>query len=232
MVRQLQRTVEYLGCLPVTVLSIDNIEADDTIAYISEQVLPESEVSIMSSDKDFIQLVSDRVSVWSPVKKRIYNPENVLEDYGIPPHNFLMYRMLDGDKSDNIPGVNGIGLKTIQKKLSILLEDEIVSIDKLLKFAKTSDEKIKAIQELGDNKELLERNYKLMQLREVDISTSAKSKIRNTIDKPIQTLVKFNFQKMFMEDKMWNGIPNLDSWLLTTFNQLNKYAKISNEKKV
>ena len=66
MKQQLLRLSQYLETLPLQILSIENIEADDTIAYITQQVYPDSQVFIMSTDKDFMQLVSKRVSVWSP----------------------------------------------------------------------------------------------------------------------------------------------------------------------
>ena len=69
----------------------------------------------MSSDKDFVQLVDDRVHIWNPIRKLLLTPENVESIYKIPAHNYLTYRILDGDQSDNIKGVRGIGLKTLQK---------------------------------------------------------------------------------------------------------------------
>ena len=80
---QLQRCVEYLDTLPVTVLSYDNIEADDTIGYLAEQALPKSKVVIMSTDKDFLQLANGRVKIWSPSKKKMYDDESVFEEFGI-----------------------------------------------------------------------------------------------------------------------------------------------------
>ena len=65
---QFSRLLEYLDFLPINVISIDRIEADDTIAYIANKLLKE-EVTIMSSDQDFLQLVDDRITVWSPTKK-------------------------------------------------------------------------------------------------------------------------------------------------------------------
>ena len=61
---------------------------------ISKQLLKDSKIFIMSSDKDFIQLVDDRIAVWSPTKKKLYFKGDVAEDYKIPPHNYLMYRTL------------------------------------------------------------------------------------------------------------------------------------------
>ena len=68
-----------------------------------------------------------------------------------------------------------------------------------------------------------------MQLSEVDISGSTKTKIQEKIREPINRLVKYKFQKMFLEDKLYSALPNLNSWLLTNFNQLNHYAEKTNE---
>jgi len=212
MIMQIQRVVEYLDNLPLTVLSYDNIEADDTIGYICKQVLTKSNITIMSTDKDFLQLTNDMIRVWSPTKKKMYDEEAVLEEYGISSHNLIWYRVLDGDKSDNISGVRGLGLKTIQKKLPFLSENRIVEMDEV-------------VNELPEHKDIIDLNYRLMQLTDVDISASTKTKIVDRVNAPINRLVKFKFEKMFLEDKMYTALPNLTSWLLTNFNQLNRYAE-------
>ena len=212
MIMQIQRVVEYLDNLPLTVLSYDNIEADDTIGYICKKVLTKSNITIMSTDKDFLQLTNDRIQVWSPTKKKMYDEEAVLEEYGISSHNLIWYRVLDGDKSDNISGVRGLGLKTIQKKLPFLSENRIVKMDEV-------------VNELPEHKDIIDLNYRLMQLTDVDISASTKTKIVDRVNAPINRLVKFKFEKMFLEDKLYTALPNLTSWLLTNFNQLNRYAE-------
>ena len=213
MIRQIQRTIEYLDFLPITMLSIDNVEADDIIAYTAKQVLTDSKVTIMSSDKDFLQLVDDRISVWSPTKKKLYKPEQVMEEYGIPSHNLLMYRIFDGDKSDNINGVFGYGLKTVLKKLPFLQEDKQFSVD----------DAITEVEELEKHRDIMERNYDLMQLHNVDISATAKTKTIDKMREPIPNLDKVTFKKMFLEDKMYSALPNLESWLQTKFQTLVKF---------
>ncbi len=215
MIMQLTRVIDYLDYLPVTTITIENIEADDTMAYVTKQILKTSKIVLMSTDKDFLQLVNHRVSVWSPTKKKMYDPPKVLEDYGIPSHNFAVYRSIDGDKSDNINGVRGWGLKTIQKKIPLLLEDKILNIDDIIK----EDEKLK------ENEEILRRNYRLMQLEEVDISTSAKTKILDKIREPINRLNKMQFQKKFIEDRLFATLPNMESWLVQCFAKLNQMAE-------
>ncbi len=78
--------IQYLQCLPVTVISIDGLEADDIIGYLANKFQAHNEtqkVTIMSADKDFLQLVSDKVHCYSPTKKKIYTPKEVLEEYGV-----------------------------------------------------------------------------------------------------------------------------------------------------
>ena len=230
MIIQFQRIIEYLGNLPVTVLSVDNVEADDVIAYLGKQVYnkPENKIVVMSTDKDFLQLVNGRISVWNPTKKTMYHPEQVEKDYGIPSHNFLIYRMLDGDVSDSIPGIQGWGLKTIAKKLPMIMEDKKLEVKDLVEYSKNQEGKI--FKNLLDNVGQLDLNYKLMQLDEVDISGSIKMKVVDIIKEPIQQLVKFKFQKMFMEDKLYTALPNLTSWLVTSFNRLNNFANRTHKK--
>ena len=170
----------------------------------------------MSTDKDFLQLANGRIKIWSPTKKKMYDEDTVLDEYGISSHNLIWYRVLDGDKSDNIPGVKGLGLKTIQKKLPFLSENRIVEIDEV-------------ITELPESKEIIERNYNLMQLSDVDISGSTKTKIIEKVNEPINRLIKYKFQTMFLEDKLYSALPNVNSWLLTNFNQLNHYAEKTHE---
>ena len=64
-----------------------------------------------------------------------------------------------------------------------------------------------------------------MQLSDVDISGSTKTKIIAKVNEPINRLVKFQFEKMFLEDKLFTALPNVTSWLANHFNQLNRYAE-------
>jgi DNA polymerase-1 len=221
---QLGRLVNYLDTLPVSCMSIENIEADDAIAYITQQVLPESRHFIMSSDKDFLQLVDDRIGVWSPTKKKMYFKDDILDEYGISAPNYLMYRVLSGDKSDNIPGIPGVGLKSLLKRVPELSEEQKVTIDELIKLS--ADSKIKMLNAINENYELLELNHKLMQLQDVDISGGAKEKIRNIVHNPIPSLNKPKFQLMMVEDKMNTAIKNHEFWLKEVFMPLHAFSLV------
>lgn len=221
---QINRLLQYLECLPVSVILIDNIEADDTIAYIAKNPLDSEQNNyyIMSTDKDFYQLIDDRIKVWSPTKKKLYDEVAIFDEFGIHSNNFVMYRILDGDVSDNIGGVNGWGLKTIQKKLPLLSGNGEVDVDELVNFCK--DKEGKLFESVVSSKDILDRNYKLMQLKDVDISGDAKMRIVNGLRKEIQSIIKWKFQTMILEDKLNAAIPNLDFWMKTCFDALNSYA--------
>jgi DNA polymerase I len=110
---QMLRLLDYLKTLPVNISIIDKIEADDTIAYMSQKL--KDDVIIYSADQDFLQLVNERITVYSPIKKKFYRPNDVFEQYGLYPHNFITMKCLMGDKSDNLPGVKGLGPKKLFK---------------------------------------------------------------------------------------------------------------------
>jgi DNA polymerase-1 len=226
MKQQMGRLIEYLEQLPLTLVSIDGIEADDTMAYISQQLLPKSDIILMSTDKDFLQLVDDRVKVWSPTKKKLYNKQAVFEEYGIHSQNILTYRILDGDKSDNIGGIKGAGLKTVKKFLPGILDDQKFTAKDLLEFAEKSDGKIKFLENIKKSSNLIKRNYLLMQLNNVDIPNHTKMKIQGAVNGKVPQLIKYKFQTMFLKDKLTNAIPNLDNWIME-FTRLDRFRGLN-----
>jgi len=224
MAQQIQRLSQYLEQLPVSVMSIENIEADDSMAYISQQVYPKSQCIIMSTDKDFLQLIDDRVQVWSPTKKKFYFKDTIKEEFSLDSKNFLMYRVITGDSSDNIPGIRGAGTKTLQKRLPILFEEKKIGLEDIFNHIETSNDGTKLAAEILASKDMLELNHQLMQLTEVDISGRAKESINNICKQDIPKLIKPNFMKMLLEDSINMNIKNPELWLKDTFSTLNAFA--------
>ena len=224
---QLARLMEYLEILPITVICIDNIEADDTMAYIT-QLNDKSNYVIMSADRDFLQLVDTNVKVWSPTKKKVYTTEKVMTEYGVHPHNFAIMKAINGDVSDNIPGIKGFGPKTIQKHFEFLIEEKRHTLDDLVVEAKKKL-KYKACQAIVDNEEILNRNYDLMQLEESIIGGQTKLRIVGEMECKINRLNKYQFHIMSMTDKLFAIIKNINTWVLL-FDKLNLFAGKYNEK--
>ena len=76
-----------------------------------------------------------------------------------------------------------------------------------------------------DNKDVLDLNYRLMQLSDPDISSSIKSNVRGIINSPINQLNSFQFKKEFMMDKLYTAFKNIESWLMNTWSELDNYSK-------
>ena len=228
MKKQFGRLVEYLNCLPVTMLAVDNIEADDSIAYIANEVFTEDKhkVQIVSTDRDFLQLVNNRISVWSPIKKKLYTPELMKEEFGINSSNYLLYRTFLGDKSDNIPGVKGVALKSLIKYFPMVTENREIQFNEILEHAEDGKDRYKIYKSIIESKDQVDLNHKLMQLKNVDISGNVKMMIHDKVTGPVDKLNTFQFKKMFMQDKMYTVIKDLDTWLATSFNSLNAYTSL------
>lgn len=101
------------------VLRVDGYEADDVIGTLTDRALAAGlEVHILSGDKDFAQLVGDRVRMIDPMRDITYDAELVRKKWGVPPSSFVDLLALMGDSVDNIPGVPGIGQKTAAQLLA------------------------------------------------------------------------------------------------------------------
>ncbi len=211
--------------LPLTTMIYDGVEADDIMAYITTNILKEDEQAvIMSTDKDFLQLVNDTTIVWSPTKKKMYNTKLVKEEYGIESKNLLLYRVLDGDKSDNIPGVYGCGIKTLVKRFPEITEEKKLSVEDLLKLAEVKMEetkgKIKIYKDILLSKNQILLNEELMQLEDVTISGNIKMKTLDRFNEPITPLNKMDFMKILLKYKVIGNFGDINDWLKTTFGNL------------
>ena len=225
MKRQFVWLNEMLHCLPVTTMIYDGVEADDVMAYITTNLLKEDEQAVvMSTDKDFLQLVDDKTIVWSPTKKKLYNKKLVKEEYGIESKNLLLYRVLDGDTSDNIPGVYGCGIKTLVKRFPEITENKKLTIDDLFKLCEDkiieTKGKIKIYKDILDSKKQILLNQDLMQLENVDISGQIKMQVLDRFNQPVHSLNKMDFMKILLKYKVINNFGDVNDWCKTTFGNL------------
>lgn len=227
---QLQRTLMYFDCLPIQIIVADQIEADDVISHVCNSYFTEGnhKIRIVSTDRDFLQLISDNVEVYSPVKKKLYQKTDVQEEFDILPENYLLYRVLTGDISDNIPGVSGLGLKTLIKNIPDI-QTKVMSVDDIFEYCENrinTDKKPKQIYKtILECREQIEVNYKLMQLTDVDISGNSKMKINGQLDKDVSFVDKPTFKKLLIEDCLNTTFKNPDEWIYNSFNRLNAWAK-------
>jgi 5'-3' exonuclease len=222
---QLVSLIEMLECLPLTILALDNVEADDVIAQLSQLVTAEEGHSIIySTDKDFLQLASESVKIYNPVKKKTFDVDVILEEYGIHPKHFYFYRALNGDNSDNISGIRGVGEATLKKYIPEIADP---TVDVNLQFIKDKYADVKkvpkVITNILDNTDVVERNVVLMNLHEGIMSTDARMKVINMFHKAKIDFKKYDLTKMMMRTRLLGAFPNYDSWLAQTFIPLNRF---------
>lgn len=126
---QVPHIKEVVSALRVPVLEKEGYEADDLIATLARRLEREGiETVVVSGDKDLMQLISSRITLYDPMKDKTFQVPDVKERFGVPPDKLVEVMGLMGDTTDNIPGVPGIGPKTASQ-----LIDEFGSIENLLK---------------------------------------------------------------------------------------------------
>ncbi len=220
---QMARLIQYLKCLPVTVISIDGLEADDIIGYLSNKFQAYNEttsVTIMSADKDFLQLISNKVQVYSPVKKKVYKPKDVLEEFGVSSYNFLNYKILMGDQSDNIPGITGLGPVKLLKLFPELISENKIELNDIIESSANKIDENKLYLSVVERRHQLEINRKLMSLDGSFLSPENKQLVKDAFNDSYE-LNKYLFHQIYVNDKLGESIPNVDNWLTEVFGYLN-----------
>jgi DNA polymerase-1 len=162
LIQQIPKIKEFLKIMNVPIYEVEGYEADDVLATLAKKTEGQGmKAVIVSSDKDLLQLVSDKVVTLSERMghKVIYTPEKVKEKYGIKPEQIRDFLGLVGDTSDNIPGIKGIGPKTASKLL-----DEFGSLEALLEHPEALKSK-KQQENLKQGKEIALQSKELATVR-------------------------------------------------------------------
>jgi DNA polymerase-1 len=220
-VNQIVRIIQYLETLPVKTLSIPRIEADDVISHIATTALrsPDDRAFIVSSDKDYLQLVSDQVIVYRPMEKEFYTSQTVIDKFGCPPFNFILYKLLMGDSSDKITGVKGLGPKKLYKYFPELQQRNL-SFDDLLDIAESRMQEHIVYARVLYNIAELEDKYKVMDLSKPMMSDKQKQEVDNIVKNGVLNYYPEGFIQMYHEDQLGNLIRNVDVWVQKTFQDL------------
>ncbi len=111
LIEQVQSVKEFFNRLSIPDISIEGYEADDVIATLAKTFQDDYEVMIVTGDKDFCQIVNQRITLYDPFTDKYLRPDTIEKKYGIQPEQFRDYLAIIGDNADNIPGIKGIGPK-------------------------------------------------------------------------------------------------------------------------
>jgi len=197
------RAIEYINNTPIMQFYVPLVEADDVISYIANlDCYSEWNKVIVSSDKDFIQLLGEDTLLFRPTQKEVLNKGRILEKYSIHPNNFALARSVAGDKSDNLRGVQGAGLATIAKRFPFLLEEKEYYVDDLISAAARQAESsgLKIYHKIVEAEAVIRLNYKIMQLGAPQISIQSKGKIKNTCEAHVPEFNKTGLLKLMIKD--------------------------------
>ena len=186
-----------------------NYEADDLIATYAKQITEAgAKVTVISSDKDLMQLVSNKIRLFDPMKSRVIGEKEVIEKFGVRPDQVIDVQSLAGDSSDNVPGVPGIGIKTAAE-----LINKYKNLDKLLSKASEIPQN-KRRETLLANKDKALLSKKLVTLKDdVPVKDDPSEFLIKDInkDKLYQFLREMEFSRLLSQAISFYGDPDDES---------------------
>ena len=218
-------------------IELTNYEADDLIATYTEQILEKgAKVTIVSSDKDLMQLYKKNVRIYDPMKNKFINSDDIVKKFGVNANKVIDVQSLAGDSSDNVPGVPGIGIKTAAE-----LINQYGNLEKLLENAKKIKQN-KRRESLIENKDKALISKKLVTLeKKVPIKNKIEEFRFKDIDKDklYTYLREMEFNRLLSSVISEYGEPDLSSENFTSIKKekqkkitKNKYYLIHDEKEI
>jgi len=238
--QQRGRVKQYLEEIFVRQIETDNNEADDLIAYYC-QIAKDEKIIIFSADKDLTQLISENVTIYSPISKKYfkYGDMITLNKVDIPHYNVALCKIFVGDKSDNIDGIQGVGEKTLVKLFPEML-DKSCTIEELLDNARNIEQNkpVKTISNILTGKtksgilgeEFYKTNKKIVDLSECLITDDAKELVEQILNDTIDPENRGykNLMRLMMEDGLFKYLPkNDEAWV----NFLRPFMKLTRKEK-
>lgn len=197
---QLKTLIELLKFVPVTQIYVSDCEADDIIGYICRNEKLGQEKILITSDKDYYQLIDEKTRIWSPNQKKLIDAESVLEKWGISSENYCTARCFIGDQSDGIKGAKGAGFRTMVKFFPELSESNFVSVSDIINKAKSIDSKSKVINEIITNENRLKKNWQLMYLDTKSLSWSQIKSIKDQYYSKVKKGNKMDLMRIMMRE--------------------------------
>lgn len=227
LIGQLFRTQDYLECLPLQQIVIEKLEADDIIAYLAKRASKAGKkVTIVSSDKDFYQLIDKNIEVYAPVKKKTFTLENVKEEIGVLPQNYNIVKALLGDNSDNLAGVKGLGIKTILSEWKSFTYDPNASLQDIWDHCETqlqADKPKKIFAKILHNWDKIMDNFHIMDLHNSQLDENEVAIVEEVLSSPVPDLQTGAFLHLLDQDKIEGITKNTEGWL-ENFRDLTKVS--------
>ena len=217
LIGQLYRVQDYIECLPMHQIGMEKLEADDIIAYLAKRAgKAGKKVTIVSSDKDFFQLIDKNIEVYAPVKKKTFNHSNIVDEIKVLPENYNIVKALLGDHSDNLTGVKGLGIKTILSEWKSFTYDSLASLQDVWDHCETQleqDKPKKIFAKIIHNWDKVLTNFQLMDLHRSVLDEKEINFIEETLQDSIPDLQTGAFLHLLDQDKIEGITKNTEGWL-------------------
>ena len=237
---QKSRVKQYLEEIFVRQVEMVSNEADDLIAYYCK-ISKDENIIIFSADKDLTQLISERVTIYSPISKQYFKNGDMItiNKVDIPHYNVLLTKIFTGDKSDNISGIEGLGEKTLIKYFP-QVQEKPCTIEEILDYARNIPQKkpIKTLVNLLEGKtkstifgeQFYLTNKTIVDLGNPLITDDGKELVEQILTDSIDPTDRGykNLMRMMMEDGLFKYLPkNDEAWV----NFLKPFMKLTRKEK-
>lgn len=206
---QISLLIELLDFTKCRQIYVPDCEADDVIAYLNNYAFRDMRKIIVSSDRDFYQLLSKQTVIYSPTWKKYVNINTVIDKFGIHPNNFALAKAITGDKSDNIDGIKGVGFKFLEKAFPELKTEKDILLSDIIDQCNQKINENTKIQKYGKiiaGSSIIKRNIKIINLDTGFLINDQIKKIKHIIENK-----EINNNKLdFMRKLIKNGVNNFN----------------------
>ena len=210
---QLAGLFQFLKLLPIDLLIIPYHEADDVIAYLIKKNTQCHSI-VVSNDKDFLQLVNDDVNIYQFTKNLLVTKDNFEQEYKIRRENFLFYRTIIGDVSDELKGVKGLGTKNLVKAFPEINDTSFKTITEFWSAIDNLEEKNKTVQKLKEGRDSSYLMYDIMRLDDTCLNQKAIETMNQQItEQQHKTFSKMTLKTYCIKQHLNLHITNFDSWI-------------------
>jgi len=224
---QIIHLIHYLQCLPIKLLSLDGVEADDIIAFLSKELTQDkkNKVYLVSADNDYLQLLDKNILIYRSVEKEFVTPKDVKIKYGVHPHNFLIYKTLMGDKSDKIGGIKGLGQNKFEKYFPEVMGEGEITLDEIYEICAAKFKEHVIYCRALENFDNLRKAYKIMDLSNPMLDNQEKEYILEQVKEPPYELNIETFLRFYHKDGLGNVLKNVDFWIRDNWTTVDRYNK-------
>lgn len=203
------QTEALLGMLkhvPVCQLYVRDCEGDDLVAYLCLGPLRGKDKIIVSSDKDLYQLLDSSTKLYSLHKKTYVTHETVFEEFRVQARHFALAKALCGDPGDNVPGIKGVGFKSVAKLFPMMGLEEDVLLQDVIDYAHSHEEESRLLQRIVENQDDVKRNWRLVYLDGSMVPANQQA----SIDQRIQNFVPRADRMGLVRNLIKEGINDFD----------------------